>query len=210
MKKIIYLAIVAILFSSCTGVAPFSKQKYGHLKWIKKGAVIEQRTTEVAKVIESEKQNEINLKPIVENDNVSISTEVETEKGQEIKPTQNLAKTILKTEKNNKYTQIKFSETSDVKPNHAKKNKTVFKKFLKKPAIPSSDSDVIMVIAIICAFILPPLGVYLTRETSSPFMICLILCLLSWLFFLTPYGYGFGILWLIAIILALIAVLQDV
>lgn len=205
MKKIFYVMLAAVLLSSCTGVAPFSKQKYGHYKWIHKGAVVENNTSTVQHGTATEKQHTTAVavqtetqQVVKENNNnqpvaeVNVATQPAAEK-----------KTNVQHHSNTNHP-VSVTETNEVK------KPASIKKMLRKVAKPGNtdmDDDVRLIIAILLCIILPPMGVYLYRETGSPFVLTLILCLLSligfWFFWYS------GLLWLIAVIIALLAVLQD-
>jgi uncharacterized membrane protein YqaE (UPF0057 family) len=76
----------------------------------------------------------------------------------------------------------------------------------KKTAAP--DADVMFVLQIIFAFLLPPLAVYLKEQITGRFWLTLILCLLSLFIFFGPFY--FGGLWLVAIVIALLVVLDII
>lgn len=204
MKKIIYVAMAAVLLSSCTGVAPFSKSKYGHLKWIKKGAVIEEKTTQIEPCQAPVKS--VSVKTTVTPDHTILNTSAEN--NQTTSPTAGTPsstatsqdKTTAPVVNHNTAEETQTAETNTLQ------EKTI-KRAGKKPAKPGMDGTVKLIIGILLCLILPPFGVYLYRETGSPFIICLILCLIAligfWFYALS------GLLWLIAVILALLAVLQD-
>lgn len=71
----------------------------------------------------------------------------------------------------------------------------------------SSGGDVNLIILVILAIILPPLAVYLAEGITGKFWLTLILCLLGGGLALGVLGY-IGLLWLIAIIIALLTVLK--
>jgi hypothetical protein len=206
MKKIFYVTLAAVLLTSCTGVAPFSKQKYGHYKWIHKGAVIEEKTTTVQQGTATEKQHtgavavQTETKQVVEeNNNVQPAAEVNVTTAPA--PVNKQNNTVQHSSTTNH--PVSVTETSKVKQTRIKK----MVRKISKPGNTNMDDDVRLIIAIILCIILPPMGVYLYRETSSPFALTLILCILSlvgfWFFWYS------GLLWLIAMIVALLAVLQD-
>ena len=206
MRKIIYVTLAAVLLSSCTGIAPFSKQKYGHLKWIHKGGAVEEKTAKVEPGTSNNKQH-----LVVPANTEKVNSEIAINKIEPAPGTTGLPAEAKKAETKNQpviiqnqgHAPLNVSQTAN-----ASQHKKIMRN-VKKPFNPGMDGDLQLVLAIILSIFLPPLGVYIMRETGSPFWICLILCLLCWLFFLTPFFWGVGILWLIAIILALIAVLQD-
>ncbi|MFI5203653.1 MAG: hypothetical protein ACHQF2_04085 [Flavobacteriales bacterium] len=205
MRKIVYVTLAAVLLSSCTGIAPFSKQKYGHLKWIHKGAVVEEKTTTVEQGTAAEKQNsvanatETEVKKTAEGETYQAPTPVSNQEisGQPVSENKN---TVNRKQQNS---QVSVTETRQVKKS---KIKSIVRK-VTKPANPDMSGDARLIIAILLCIILPPIGVYLYRETSNPFVLTLILCLISaigfWFFWYS------GLLWLIAVIIALLAVLQD-
>lgn len=67
------------------------------------------------------------------------------------------------------------------------------------------DADVMLIIQVILAIIIPPLAVYLKEGLTNRFWLVLILAILGGGFFFYPY---FGGLWLVAVILALLIVLD--
>ncbi|TND10641.1 MAG: hypothetical protein FD123_283 [Bacteroidetes bacterium] len=73
-----------------------------------------------------------------------------------------------------------------------------------KTKAPSAADDLNTILLVILSFLIPPLAIYLVEETSLRFWIALICCLFSFggIFFTAGYG-----LWLVAVILALLAVL---
>ncbi len=71
----------------------------------------------------------------------------------------------------------------------------------------SSGGDVDLIILVILAILLPPLAVYLAEGITGKFWLTLILCLLGGGLALGVLGY-IGLLWLIAIIIALLTVLK--
>lgn len=71
----------------------------------------------------------------------------------------------------------------------------------------TSGGDVDLVILVILAILLPPLAVYLAEGITGKFWLTLILCLLGGGLAVGVLGY-IGLLWLIAIIIALLTVLK--
>lgn len=72
----------------------------------------------------------------------------------------------------------------------------------------SSDSDVKLIILVLLAIFLPPLAVFLKNESVNTwFWVTLILCLLTFSIFFFFYG---GALWLAAIVIALLYVLDAI
>lgn len=71
----------------------------------------------------------------------------------------------------------------------------------------NSGGDVNLIILVILAIILPPLAVYLAEGITGKFWLTLILCLLGGGLALGVLGY-IGLLWLIAIIIALLTVMK--
>lgn len=71
----------------------------------------------------------------------------------------------------------------------------------------NSGGDVNLIILVILAVILPPLAVYLAEGVTGKFWLTLILCLLGGGLALGVLGY-IGLLWLIAIIIALLTVMK--
>lgn len=69
-----------------------------------------------------------------------------------------------------------------------------------------ADDDVEFVLLFVLAILLPPLAVYLVEELSSRFWITLILCLLGGGGIFSPYAYV-GLLWLIAIVIAILTIM---
>jgi uncharacterized membrane protein YqaE (UPF0057 family) len=69
----------------------------------------------------------------------------------------------------------------------------------------AADSDVMLIVLIILAIIIPPLAVYLKEGLTGRFWLILILSILGGGFFFYPV---FGGLWLLAVILALLIVLD--
>ena len=72
----------------------------------------------------------------------------------------------------------------------------------------TGDADVDLIILVILALLIPPLGVYLKdKAVNKWFWITLILCLLSLSFFVSSF---LGILWLAAMVIAVLYVLDMI
>ena len=80
----------------------------------------------------------------------------------------------------------------------------LLKRAIKKASQPASDSDLMLILLLILAIIIPPLAVFLKNEGLSKwFWITLILCIFAGgLIGITYGGYG-GLLWAIAVVIAL-------
>jgi uncharacterized membrane protein YqaE (UPF0057 family) len=202
MKKIIYISMAVALLSSCTGVAPFSKAKYGHLKWIKKGGASEQSNDEKTANEKTENNAEKTFSgPEVIQPSLTNNSNIEEQNTVDNFSTDKQNLPVVK-QTASAENQTSVVTDADVKNQHHNQTRVADKKS------PGSGMSDMAILAIVLAILLPPVGVYITRETSSPFVLCLVLCLLA------GVGYWFfwysGLLWLIAVIVALIAVLQDV
>jgi uncharacterized membrane protein YqaE (UPF0057 family) len=74
---------------------------------------------------------------------------------------------------------------------------------------PSTDPDVMLVILVVLAIFIPPLAIYLKdNATNKWFWITLILCIFGGGFIFGGIGYGFGLLWFTAIVIAILDVLD--
>lgn len=83
--------------------------------------------------------------------------------------------------------------------------KTMAKKMRKAASAEknSSDGTIEMILIFICCLIIPPLGYYLKKRTTDTwFWVCLICALLSFSWF---FGFGFGILGFLSVVIALLA-----
>lgn len=207
MKRILILSLAASLLASCAGVGPFSQKKYGHLKWIKKGAQTEQSVAKEETGANTNKE--------------AVATVHDAEEKQVTTPAPNHQKTVVEDAQlapvnetpantTSKTAEVKSSKWPLTLPAIGTSNATAKVKAKKQQRKPAMDDDVRVILAIIFAFLLPPVGVYLMRETSSPFVLTLVLCLLAILVPVFWFWYGGGLLWLIAVIVALLAVLQDI
>jgi len=74
---------------------------------------------------------------------------------------------------------------------------------------PGTDPDAMLVILVILAIFIPPLAVYLkSNEVNKWFWITLLLCLFGGGLFFGSIGYGFGLLWAVAVVIAILYVLD--
>jgi Ca2+-dependent lipid-binding protein len=204
MKKIIYIALASVLFASCTGVAPFSKQKYGHLNWIRTGGQVEEKTHDAKPAHQSNAKT------------ATVAAPANDQKNEVVVNTENTAAQPVVSQKSAPTTQAQVNHTKPVlqpvKTSEATGNKVVKKHKAKRALVkaarkPAMDDDVRLILAVILAFLLPPVAVYLYRETGSPFALVLILCILS--IALVWFIWYPGLLWLIAVVIALLTVLKD-
>lgn len=198
MKQFSILAILAVFFYSCA--SNFSSRKHQRLTYIK---VQPDNGVQTERTLVQDNHHLVNDKQAVNQINLPLTVE-KTSTGS---PAQETA-LIVKTPKNKTITtkEPAFDELSipEVLPEQPQA-----KTDLQENKSAAPDSDVMFILQIIFAFLLPPLAVYLKEKVTGRFWLTLILCILSlggifWIF------YAGGLLWLIAVIIALLVVLDVI
>jgi len=194
-KKIILPLIAILLLSSCANKFSLQKRKYnkGYYFANSKSNMVKNKDVAISNLqinnlspkttyLTSQKsiEKELLFKPILlkQNDLESINSIPK-----KIEKKNNITASSSKT----KITQFKNLKTLNLKK--IKNNK-------------SEESDIKLILLVILAILIPPLAVYLKNQKIDKwFWITLILCLLTFSFFIFAFG---GLLYLLAIIFALL------
>jgi len=213
MKKIIYFCVAAtVLLQACSTGKSFSKKRYGHLKWIDHNTQVEVPGHETPAVTPTEKTKQHEETAVI----------VPTQKTSELTPVANTQPTVIplttpvsnstpvasshqtttKTDQPevvNEPVKDINQETNTLQPATSVKNAAPAEK-------PMMDDTAKLIICVILAIFISPLGMYLwDQQTDVWFVVDLIFWLL-WAFFI--FGYGFGLLGLLAIVIALLRIFE--
>ena len=205
-SKFSLLLITVLLISSC-GTGKFTGKHYRNRSWIKVDPIAQQK----------ENGNE-NQKEVAENSTVIVSNPELKSEEKSTTQSENFVSKSQADLTSKPFNQSKKSESPDqisesvlesnsntvVLDENQAENKKVMNKDI------THDSDLMLIIEIILAFILPPLAIFLhDGATSGLFWVTLILCLFAfgggwWIF-----GGLFG-LWGISTILALLRIFDII
>lgn len=206
ISKFSLLLITVLLISSC-GTGKFTGKHYRNRSWIKVDPIAQQNengkesqkdvaanSTEItsASEVKSEEKTTIQSESIVTKSETDLTTKP-LNQSKKLESTDQISESVLESNSSN----VVIGE------NQAEKNKVVNKDI-------THDSDLMLIIEIILAFVLPPLAIYLhDGSTSGLFWLTLILCLFAfgggwWIF-----GGLFG-LWGLSTILALLRIFDII
>ena len=205
-SKFSLLLITVLLISSC-GTGKFTGKHYRNRSWIKVDPIAQQKengnenqkevaanSTEIVtnSELKSDEKTTIQSESTVSKSETDLTTKP-VNPSKNSKSTDQISESVLESNSNNVI----------INENQSEKNKVMNKDI-------THDSDLMLVIEIILAFILPPLAIFLhDGATSGLFWITLILCLFSvgggfWIF-----GGLFG-LWGLSTILALLRIFDII
>lgn len=203
-SKFSLLLITVLLISSC-GTGKFTGKHYRNRTWIKVDPIAQQKENG------NEHQKEVAANSTVIVSNPELKSEETTTTQSESfvsKPQTDLTtKPVNQSKKSESTDQISESvlesnsNTVVLDENQSEKNKVMNKDI-------THDSDLMLIIEIILAFVLPPLAIYLHDGGSSGlFILVLILCLISILGIFSFYIFG---LWGLSIVLALLRIFDII
>lgn len=219
MKKLLYVfAAAAILLQACSTGKSFSKKRYSHLKWIDHNTEVvvpgKDNTPVTNPVKNTDKVEETTLvkktEPVKETTIVLNATEttapvVNTQKETTFQP---MAKAV----KTDAPAVTKEDNVNEVAENHMNNesltlNKQVVGETLSAEAAkPMMDETAKLIICVILALFIPPLAMYLWDQQADIWFIVDLILFLS-IFFLF-FGYGFGLIGLLAVVIALLRIFE--
>lgn len=211
MKKLVlFLAIVGIALSSCNGKYTIAKRKYNKGFYVSRSTGNKGKKQDVAQQNCVKPADLLNTEAVLNNNNSDV-TIIESESINH--PVKSFVSQILpkstKPNNNNQSEQILASTNSNSVAKHV-----YFKKLditgseTKTTNNKGGDDDVKLILCVILAIFIPPLGMYLwDQKTDIWFIVDLILFLLlfSWFF----WG-ALGLVGLAAIVIALLRVFDKI
>lgn len=205
MKRIIAIAVLGLLISSCADRG-FNKSRYGKLNWINHGFEKKATPDEAKKASETEKID----RSIVEFKAEEIEVEevkpetsnhiiINIEEGETIDATEN--KTAPSSVTSSDITVVEEVRSSDVK--EVSNQEVITKENSDTKNV--SEDGIMLLILVILALIIPPVAVLVYEGVTTRFWLNLLFAILGGaLFFVSP---GLGIFALIAVVHALLIVL---
>lgn len=206
ISKISALVLLSAILVSC-GSSRFSHSRYGNRSWVKVGSAqaeqeVPYEKSKEDKVVFSQSANEEVVKAsIAEEKKAEVITEsviVNKEENSEVE--------INTTSNEVVTTDALVNETSNQESNPLAAESVQ----VSTSRDVTADADAMFVLMIILAFLIPPLAVYLKDgSVTGLFWLTLILCILGGGLFFGFAGY-YGGLWLIAVVLALLRVLDMI
>lgn len=205
------LMVMALFLSSCNSTLQVSKKRHSNGYYVNiGGGNYESQAKPVQKLALSNGSEK--------TENNIVAESIKAENTQVAALTNNTTK-VSKTELQTLSKEAVVNHATSSKKASGKKSNKIsnikkaveIKNAIKASKGSTSDSDVMLIILVILAIIIPPLAVYLVKDISTPFWINLILALIGW-------GVGFALLggalaWLgglAAIIHALLIVLGKI
>jgi uncharacterized membrane protein YqaE (UPF0057 family) len=201
MVKIAATFVVAVTLFSC-GSSRFTRSQYGHRDWSRGNYEAQEKTAPE----QSAEKNRKSVQQPAEEVAVVTENNSRTEEVAVVTPAQKPVVSSVPVSQRN-------SETDVVIVNEESASETI-SPLAEEKTTPSSDAtngaDTNTILLVILALFIPPLAVFLKDgSVSTMFWITLILCLVGggWLW---GWGYYFGGLYLIAIILAILYVLDMI
>lgn len=193
------LTLFAFLFSSCSGNLSVEKRHYRNGFYVHNSGKNQPATSEA--VLEKE---------VVTSETKTFTQEpVAATEANPVKEEKTTAQTPVAEKQNPvraKNPVVKPAPASE-KPTVKETIKTVKAATHKKPGKPAASDE--MILLVILAILLPPLAIYLKTGITNLFWIDLICFLLGGGLIFSPYFYGGG-LWLAAIVIALLVVLDVI
>lgn len=203
MKKMIFaFAVVTLLLQSCSTGKMFHKKRYGHLNWIDRGYKMDDpkdsKITDV--VMEEETTTDI---PAFKEEIKTTSLEkevkttvVEIEHETTIPVAEPKSPAVTTTDA----LEIEYTESTENSPSVAPKNESI----ITAPAKPQMDEDVKLIVCLILAIIIPPLGMYVWDQNTDMWFVIDLVLFLFWAFFIL--GYGWGLAALTSVVIAILRV----
>jgi uncharacterized membrane protein YqaE (UPF0057 family) len=201
-SNLLLLLATVFMLASCSDKLSLMKRKYNKGFYIAKSSSVRATGKEVAeqraKAKERDHRGEVSEKAIT-----ATVGEIMPALSAPPQKSESVSKTTTGTHRNITV-QVSpdnepLQEPINIKPLDMKKNTSVAQNL-------SGDSDVDMIILVILAILIPPLAVWLKdKAVSKWFWITLILCVLSFSVFFFNFG---GLLWLAAMVIALLYVLD--
>jgi uncharacterized membrane protein YqaE (UPF0057 family) len=206
LNKILIPLAAIVMLASCSSEYTIAKRKYNKGYYIasskKHQAKPVQEAGTIVKVAKAEQSMNNNIQTSAPE---TIDVKVNTSKSQKAE-TKAILTTFnsLSAKKNIGNTALQTVKSVEFIKNL---NKPSFKAIVLPPAKKSSsDADLELILLVILAIFIPPLAVYLKDNGISKwFWVTLILCLFSFSVFYFAFG---GTLWLAAVIIALMRVLD--
>jgi uncharacterized membrane protein YqaE (UPF0057 family) len=206
IKKIIFPLLAIILLSSCAHKFGILKRKYNKGFYIanSKSTSIKKHENNTftdlkpkpisPKTSKDELVLAETIKPVVKETQVYSSLQISKSKNQSVK------------NQNNKI--LASAKNSHIQPQITFKKIETDKLIKKTGSSKGRDSDVTLIILVILSIFIPPLAVYLKKNSINVwFWLTLIFCLLTFSVFFFIFG---GFLWLVAVIIALLYVFDAI
>lgn len=222
MKKLILLSLLGAFLIGCgtsnsvVNDGLFQKRKYTSGWFVKKNKGVEKKSANEENLAFKEQDVRSSKAKLTQQSNESSNTVKHTDvKNESINDTKTLKRNTTTSQQKRK---VAAKSTQIVRNNLVKeaqtKTNTATERFVKEELSTStsdqrekhssSSSDVEIILLVLLALIIPPLAVYLVQDTSTMFVVDLILFIIGWgSFWFFSLG---GLASLVAVVIALLVV----